>query len=186
MTTNSSPHWYALAVHTRSEARVASALKEPVHDGRAPEDVFLPIRVERRAWSDRVKRVEAPLFPSYVFVRLALDAARRHALLKVAGVVELVGRIPGDSRIAQHIPDDEIESLRLVVMSSLALDPISSLVRGTRVLVASGALRGARGVVEQGPDGHRRLVVQLGLLGRGVRTVLAADDVVEAEPEPQG
>jgi hypothetical protein len=34
--------------------------------------------------------------------------------------------------------------------------------------------------VEEAADGRRRLVVQVALLGRGVRTVLDADDVIAA------
>lgn len=170
----SSSRWFALAVHTRSEASAAAELQARV------EQVFLPVRVERRPWSDRVKRVEVPLFPGYLFVRTPMSAARRVDLLRCRHVVDLVGRLPGDDRVATPIPDVEVEGLQVVVASERALDPIERLIPGKHVFVASGPLRGARGVVEQGPDGHRRLVVQVGLLGRGVRAVLLADDVVES------
>jgi transcription antitermination factor NusG len=164
--------WYALAVHTRSEASAAAGLRTLV------DDLFLPVRVERRAWSDRVKRTEEPLFPGYLFVRASLSAAARVTLRRVRHVVDLVGRLPADERIARPVPDAEIEALRVVVNAECALDPIVRLVPGRRVLVASGPLRGARGIVEVCADGHRRLVVQISLLGRGVRAVLHADDVV--------
>ena len=173
------PRWYALAVHTRSERVAADDLAAV--DGC---EVFLPVRVERRAWTDRIKRVEAPLFPGYLFVRAALTAERRVALLRAsARAVDVVGRITGDERIARAIPDVEIDALRVVVEAERALDPIERLVRGKHVFIATGPLRGARGVVEEGPDGRRRLVVQIALLGRGVRTVLLADDVVETVPD---
>lgn len=166
--------WYALAVHARSEASAADEVAVRV------DEVFLPVRRERRAWSDRVKVADVPLFPSYLFVRLALDAAARVALLRCKHVVEVVGRLPGDERIARAIPDHEVEALRILVEADRALDPIERLVPGRHVLVGAGPLRGARGVVEASPDGQRRLVVQIALLGRGVRTVLRADDVVES------
>ena len=37
------------------------------------------------------------------------------------------------------------------------------------VLVAAGPLKGARGIVQHEPNGKRRLIVQIELLGRGVR-----------------
>ena len=37
---------------------------------------------------------------------------------------------------------------------------------------------GVTGVVEKAADGHRRLLAQVALLGRGVRTTLLADDVL--------
>lgn len=178
MSLAAAPHWYALAVHARSEATAAAELKA-VLDPQGGE-VFLPVRVERRAWSDRVRRVEVPLFPGYLFVRAALSASRRVALLRSKHVVDVVGRMPGSDRIARAVPDSEIEALRIVARAELATDPIERLVHGKHVIVASGPLRGARGIVETGPDGRRRLVVQVSLLGRGVRAVLAADDVVES------
>lgn len=166
--------WYALAVHARSEASAAQELVERV------DEVFLPVRRERRAWSDRIRVAEVPLFPCYLFVRLELTAERRVALLRSKHVVEVVGRLPGDERIARAIPDHEVEALRILVAAERALDPIERLTPGQHVLVGAGPLRGARGVVEHAPDGQRRLVVQIALLGRGVRTVLSADDVVES------
>jgi transcription termination/antitermination protein NusG len=168
--------WYALAVHARSELSSAAALTTTL----ARDDVFVPVKRERRAWSDRVVTSEVPLFPGYVFVRTVLTPAVRVRVLKVRGVHDFVGRVPGDARIARPVGTAEIEALRILVDAERALDPIERLARGTHVFVAAGPLKGARGVVEEGPDGQRRLVVQIELLGRGVRTVLGADDVVEA------
>lgn len=171
--TVAAPRWHALTVLARQEKAAHSELT------RRGFDAFLPVRVERRAWSDRIQSVELALFPGYVFVRTALDIGRRVELLKVRGAQELVGRIPGDPRIARAIPDDEIESLRAVVQAGRAIDPVTRMVPGMRVRVARGPLAGASGVLEQGVDGQRRLVVLVALLGRGVRARLSADDVLE-------
>jgi transcriptional antiterminator NusG len=165
--------WYALAVLARQEK---SALEDMRRRG---FESWLPLRVERRAWSDRIQNVELALFPGYVFVKTALDVQKRLDLLKVRGAHDLVGRLPGDARIARAIPDSEIESLRTVVDTDRAIDPLTKIVPGARVRVVFGPLKGAFGILERGLDGQRRLVVQVALLGRGVRTVLSADDVVE-------
>lgn len=174
-------HWYALAVHARSEQSAARDLVGRV------DEVFVPSRRERRAWSDRVVVRDEPLFPGYVFVRTLLTAERRVSLLRSRFVHDVVGRdltrVAGPSvpaLIAQPCKLEEIEALRIVVAADRAVDPIERLVVGKHISIVSGPLRGASGVVDEGPDGQRRLVVQLALLGRGVRTVLCADDVVEA------
>lgn len=170
------PAWYAVAVHARQEKAAAAGLSDRGFE------VLLPTRIERRPWSDRIQKVELALFPGYLFVQTALDAARRVSMLKVRQIYDLVGRLPGDTRIARAIPDWEIESLRTVMASAREVDPTEGLVKGTRVVVGAGPLKGAQGVVLEAPDGQRRLVVQISLLGRGVRTVLGADDVLtEAE-----
>ncbi len=168
------PRWFALTVHARSERRCAEELKAVV------DEVFVPVSIERRAWSDRIKRVEVPLFPGYVFVRLSLSADRRVALLKCHGVIDVVGRAAGRVDIAPAIDDDVVVALQRLVASERALDPVTRLVPGTSVTVGAGPLRGIRGVVEEAADGQRRLIVQVTLLGRGVRATLVADDVLEA------
>jgi transcription antitermination factor NusG len=169
------PRWYALHVKARKEKAAAQELT------RRGFEIYLPSVVERRVWSDRVKPVELALFPGYLFVHTVMSPAQRVQLLKPTHTYDLVGRIPGDERVAQAIPDTEIESLKTLLAAERHLDPVDRLVEGTRVTVVSGPLQGTSGVVEKAPDGQRRLVAQIHLLGRGVRTVLSADDVL-AEP----
>ena len=173
------PRWYVLAVAVRSEQSAARELEGVV------EDIFVPVTVERRAWSDRIKRVEVPLFPGYVFVRLALSAESRVRLLRCRGVYDLVGRksTMNGGQVAPFVDDRCVNDLRQMVASDRALDPVSSLVPGRAVVVGAGPLKGVAGVVEEAADGQRRLVVQVELLGRGVRTVLSADDVLLARPQ---
>jgi transcription antitermination factor NusG len=171
--------WYALAVHARRERAAAAALLGVV------DDVFLPMQVERRAWSDRIHRVEVPLFAGYLFVRLVLSAESRVDLLKAKPTIDLVGRRAGARDIAPSIPDDEIASLRTLLAAQRAVDPVERMVPGVAVVVGAGPLQGVRGVVERAVDGQRRLVVQVSLLGRGVRTILMADDVLEEPATPR-
>ena len=167
-----SSRWFALAVHVRSERAAA--------DGLAPvvDEAFVPALIEHRAWSDRVQTVEVPLFPGYLLVKTTLTPEKRVQLLKVKQVVDVVGRKAGRADVAPSVPDVEVESLQRLLAAERAVDPVEKLVKGSAVVVGAGALRGVRGVVEDGVDGQRRLVVFLTLLGRGVRTVLAADDVL--------
>jgi transcriptional antiterminator RfaH len=167
------PAWYALHVTARQEKAAHADL------ARRGLETFLPMRRERRAWSDRIQLVETALFPGYLFVRASLSASMRVQLLKSKGVHELVSRLPGDPRIARHIPDHEMATLLALCAAERALDPIARLVPGTPVRVAAGPLRGIHGVVARGPDGRRRLLAHITLLGRGVRTQLLADDVIE-------
>jgi transcription antitermination factor NusG len=169
--------WFALAVDVRSERSAVDGLHGVV------EEVFLPSRIERRAWSDRIKSVEVPLFPGYCFIRVDLNPTARVAILKVKHVVDVVGRRAGREGLAPSVPDTEINSLRLLVAAGRSLDPLAALVAGVPVVVGAGPLRGVRGVVECAVDGQRRLVVNVALLGRAVRTTLLADDVLEAPRE---
>src|SRR5690242_9689932 len=59
--------WYAIRVKPNHEKPVAATLR-----GKGYQE-FLPLSRTRRQWSDRVKVLDLPLFPGYVFCRLNLD-----------------------------------------------------------------------------------------------------------------
>ena len=56
--------WYVLYVRSCQERKVNALLQENNFE------TFLPMIKKVRKWSDRKKIIEAPLFPSYVFVKL--------------------------------------------------------------------------------------------------------------------
>ena len=73
--------WFALTVAPRKEKVTAQTLRAEGFDE------FLPLCSSTRRWSDRIKRLENPLFPGYVFCRF--DLRDRQAVLKTPGVVSL-------------------------------------------------------------------------------------------------
>src|SRR5688572_19656248 len=75
--------WYAIQVRSRHERVVASTLHAKGYE------VFLPINALRRQWSDRVKELEHPLFPGYLFCRF--DLQRRLPIMVTPGVLHVVG-----------------------------------------------------------------------------------------------
>src|SRR5690348_1640448 len=76
-------HWYAAYTCANHEKQVASQL-----DVRVVEH-FLPLYGSVRRWKDRRVTLDLPLFPGYVFIRLALQDRLR--VLEIPGVVRLVG-----------------------------------------------------------------------------------------------
>ena len=58
--------WYAAYTRANHEKRVAEQLE------RRSTECFLPLYESVRRWKDRRVRLHLPLFPGYVFVRLAL------------------------------------------------------------------------------------------------------------------
>ena len=77
------PQWYAVCTRSNHEKCAAAQL-----DARTIEH-FLPLYETVRKWKDRRKRVELPLFPGYIFVRIPLEERLR--VLVTPGVVRLVG-----------------------------------------------------------------------------------------------
>lgn len=170
-----SDKWYALSVYSRQEKAAHSEIQA------LGVESFLPTSPVRRLWSDRIKQLQQPLFPGYLFVRLALNPESRIKLIRLRQVIDLVGKNKNYSTsgmMVSSIPETQIDSLRLLIRSPHLLEPTQRLVAGTEVKIATGPLKGAYGIVEREPSGKRRIIVQVPLLGRGVRTELSVDDVL--------
>jgi len=145
------PQWYAAYTRSHHEKCVAEQLQT-----RTVEH-FLPLYETVRQWKDRHKRMELPLFPGYIFVRIPLQERLR--VLVVPGVVRLVGF---DNRPAA-LPDVEIEALRSVLGRGLRSEPHRYLTVGRRVRIARGALAGMEGVLIR-KKGRVRLVLSIDLI----------------------
>ena len=122
---------------------------------------FLPLYKSRRRWSDRIKLLEFPLFPGYVFCRI--DPACRMQLLTLPGVQQIVGA--GKTPIP--IDNAEIAALQLAAQSGLSAEPWPFLRAGQQVLLKEGPLAGLEGLLVEVRKNYR-LVLSVTLLNRAV------------------
>lgn len=150
-----SQSWFALRVKSRCEKLVATI----AHNKGFEE--FLPLYQSRRRWSDRVKGMDLPLFPGYVFCRL--DPQRRLPLLTIPGVLHFVGL----GKVPIAIEDSEIEAIQTAVRSGLTVEPWEFLAAGQRVRLQEGPLAGLEGIFI-GTSKQERIVVSVNLLRRSV------------------
>lgn len=170
--------WYALRVRSNFEWVVAAALRE-----RGFEE-YLPTYRSRRRWSDRVKEVESPLFPGYVFSRFSLQ--NRLPILTAPGVLHVVGT----GRIPQQVAESEILAVQAMVRSGAPLMPWPFLRVGQRVALERGPLAGLEGILVVVKN-TSRIVVSVDLLQRSIATEVESDWIrpvresktVQASPE---
>jgi transcription antitermination factor NusG len=147
--------WFALQVRSRRESLVADYL------GGKGYELFLPLQRSRRQWTDRIKDVEVPLFPGYLFCQF--DPQNRLPILKTPWVI----RVVGFNHIPTPVEDAEINAIRTLVASGVPSQQCSYLGIGDIVRIESGPLRGLKGVLSNF-KGNRRLVVSITLLQRSV------------------
>lgn len=152
---NSNSAWYALQVRSRKENYVASQISSQGYE------CFLPTYQSIRKWSDRVKEVEQPLFPGYLFCRFNFH--ERRSLIATPGVMQIVGA----GRAAVPIADEEIISLQQALSSGLPRQPWPYLEVGQRVRINYGNLRGLEGLLVN-LRGNHRVVLSVSLLRRSV------------------
>jgi transcription antitermination factor NusG len=123
---------------------------------------FLPVYHCSRKWSDRIKKVERPLFPGYVFCRLN-TSERILPVLTIPGVLHLVGA----GKIPVPVPDAEIQAIRTLLQTDLSAAPWPDIPAGIRVQIERGPLAGLEGVVVEA-EGSHRLLLSVSLLQRSV------------------
>jgi transcription antitermination factor NusG len=151
--------WYALHVKPRFEKYVETHLAEKGYD------VFLPTYTAKRKWSDRVKSISLPLFPSYLFCRFPINS--RLPILITPGVNFIVG--VGKTAIA--VDEHEINAIRCVMQSGAGIQPHPFLQVGETVRVEEGPLEGLTGIILR-TKGNDRLLVSVSLLMRSVSVEL--------------
>jgi transcription antitermination factor NusG len=158
--------WYAAYTRANHEKRVAEQL------GVRSVEHFVPLYDSTRRWKDRKVRLQLPLFPGYVFVRLALRDRLR--VLQVPGLARLVGF----NGLPCALPDSEIEALKAGLASGVRAEPHPYLTVGRRVRVKAGPLAGMEGVLTRKRNGAR-FVLSLELI---MRSVAVDVDALELEP----
>lgn len=161
--------WYAVRVKSNQEQLVRTALEGHGYT------TFLPTYRSRRRWSDRVKEVQLPLFPGYVFCRF--DFQQRLPILKIGGVVEVVTA----GKTALPVPDHEIEAVRLIVQSKLQAQPWPFLRIGERVRIQHGPLEGLEGFLLNIRK-NLNVVVSVEMLQRSVAVEIEGDWVKPLGP----
>jgi len=166
------PRWYAIYTCANHEKRVAAEL-----NARAVEH-FLPLYSSVRRWKQRQVRLDMPLFPGYVFVRLAL--VERLRVLQIPSVVRLVGF----HGLPTALPETEMEILRSGLSQRLGAAPHPFLTVGRRVRITGGPFAGLDGVMKRGKN-SLRVVVSLDIVQRSMAVeVDAAEIELRLEREP--
>jgi transcription antitermination factor NusG len=105
--------------------------------------------------------LQLPLFPSYVFVHLALRD--RLQVLQIPGVVSLVGF----NGTPTHLPDIEIETLQASLARRARFEPHAYVRVGRRVRIKNGPLEGLEGIITRKKN-RLRLILSLDLIHRSV------------------
>lgn len=166
MTTFSNSMWYVAQTQIQSEAKAGANL---VQQG---FDVYVPCYLRTVRHARRVNVVKAPLFPSYIFVRIDMETQRWRAINSTIGVKRLVG----SEGIPARIGADIIQGLKEHEQADGFLSIVSPAIRfktGDAVRILRGAFDSCRGIF-QGRTENERVEILLEMLGRKVRVVADA------------
>ena len=152
--------WYVIYTKPRNEKKVAESLQK------IGIVVYCPLVTQIKQWSDRKKKIQVPLFNSYLFVNF--EDKNRNDVFEVNGVVRYLFWL-GKPAVVR---DEEIELLQeslKYIMTSVELTTIKT---GDLLNIAAGPFKGKEGVVKNINKNNLQLVLkELGV----VVTLIKAD-----------
>lgn len=147
--------WFAILARTGREKNATLLLEN------AGYECYLPLVKFARQWSDRVKEIEQPLFPGYLFCRM--NPSNRLPVLMTPSVIQ----IAGVGKAPTPVEEEEIVSIQRAGKSGLSIMPWPYLQVGQAARIESGPLRGMEGIVIKIKSGLK-LVLSVDLLQRSV------------------
>ena len=165
--------WFAIRVKSNFEKTASQILHQKGYTQ------FLPTYRTRNRWSDRIKTVERPLFPGYLFCRF--DQQDRLPILVTPGVVNVVGI----GKTPMPIPEVEIEAVQAMVRSGLLTTPWPFVSVGQKLVIERGPLSGVEGILQEVKNRYR-FIVSVNLLQRSVAAEVEADWVRPVGRTPAG
>lgn len=166
--TESRLFWHAAYTSSRHEKTVVEHLRQ------REVECFLPLYETVRRWNNGRHRVQLPLFPSYVFVRM--EARDRLRVLQVPGLAQLVTFQGAPAAL----PDSEIETLRSALATGVFAQPHRYLSVGSKVEICRGPLQGLRGILLR-HQGQFRVVLSVEMIMRSIVVEVEASDLVSID-----
>jgi transcription antitermination factor NusG len=129
--------WYVLYTKSRNEKKVARLLSDK------GIVVFCPIQEVVKQWSDRKKKIQEPVFRSYVFVQLDNYETESVKVLMTAGAVRFLWWLgkPGVVR------DKEIQLIKDFLNRYRGSAIVLELKKGQEVTIQDGPLKDNKGKV---------------------------------------
>ena len=129
--------WFVLYTKPRNEKLVAEKLRL------LGIEVYCPLIIRKKRWSDRIKKVEEPLFRSYCFVQL--EEKDRAKVFAVPQVVRYLFWLQKPAIVR----DEEIDAIRLMLNEfDHNLIHVEQFTPSARVKIGSGSFTDVTGVVE--------------------------------------
>lgn len=164
MTRETVRRWYVVYSKPRREDYVH------YHLLRRQLEVFLP-RLQLPPTAAHAQHL-VPLFPRYLFVRLALPH-EYNTVLWCPGLKCLVSFNGTPAPLEEGV----VEFLQQRADTQGIITIPSSLVVGQEVRVTKGALEGLTGIIQNPPDGKGRVRILMKLLNRDLKVQLSQDRV---------
>jgi len=142
-------NWYVVYTKPKWEKKVAEKLNE------IGIECYCPLITQIKQWTDRKKKIEVPLFNSYVFVHL--EDIDRNSVFQISGVVRYLFWL-GKPAIVR---DEEINIIKTSLSAPNLSDiSVTSIQVGDRIKLESGVFSNQDAIVQEISNTYYILVLE--------------------------
>ena len=162
-----SKKWFAIYVKSRNEKKVFKSLND------IGIESFLPLITKIKQWSDRKKKVEEPLFNSYLFVNIPLSYY--YKVLNVNGVVRFICF----EKKPVEVPENQIEAIKKYICDTDIHDVDYESINfkeGELVRIKSGQMKDLTGRFVE-IKGKHRIMIEIEVVGQYLPINIARTNV---------
>jgi transcription antitermination factor NusG len=159
--------WFVFYTYPKAEKWVYKLLVE------AGFETYLPLQEQVRQWHDRKKKLQIPLFPNYIFVKVSI--IKIYEVLKFPRVVRCIKFNNKPSQVRE----DEIDLIRNVERNYTNIIVSNKLERGERVTIQGGPLDGVTGIIEESRN-SRHVVININSISYSLKVSLTPHEVAYA------
>jgi transcription antitermination factor NusG len=142
-------NWYVVYTKPKWEKKVAEKLQQ------IGIECYCPLVTQVKQWSDRKKKVEVPLFNSYVFVQL--HEKDRNSVFQIAGIVRYLFWLGKPAIVRDEEIDIIKKNLKASNVSEISVTPMQV---GDRIKLDSGAFSNQDAIVQEVSNTHYILVLE--------------------------
>lgn len=162
--TNLNQGWHVLYIKSRQEKKINTILKEQ------SIETFLPLIKTVRQWSDRKKKIELPLFPSYLFVNIK----DKSDLKKVLSVKESCFFLKTGKEYAKAT-EAEINNIKIFLgtegVEDFKIDNLNNIRLGKTYVLENGPLKGFNCEICNF-SGKHKVIVKVNSLNKNITATL--------------
>lgn len=156
--------WFVVYVKSRTEKKAATRLEDQGFS------VFCPMKIEKRQWSDRIKKVEVPYFRSYVFVKC--EEKQINTVLETPGVVRRLFWLGKPAVIREEEMQAVKDFFDTNKKRNIAYEAYDE---GEEVQIQKGSLRNQKAVVLK--NDKTKVTLSLPALGCVFKVTLSKDKI---------
>lgn len=142
-------NWYVVYTKPKWEKKVAEKLSQ------IGIECYCPLITQVKEWSDRKKKIEVPLFNSYVFVQL--PDTDRNSVFQVSGVIRYLFWLGKPAIVKDGEIDIIKNSLKAPNISDIS---VTSIQVGDRIKLESGVFSNQDAIVQEISNTYYTLVLE--------------------------